>query len=100
MSFSIGLTKTLFDIPISKILKLSIIVEKSSTIWPDEYIFLEVDSEYLKLVIEPILSADKSVEYSKLIKIKYLKEQVIQLSGVNNTIFKEQLFKLKYGESD
>lgn len=94
ITFSRGTTQTLFEIPKNKILKLRIITENGTSIWPDEYILIDINSEYLKTVIEPVLSADKSVEYSELVKIKYLEEQVNHLKGVNKTLFKEQIFKL------
>lgn len=95
--FSKGLTQTLIEIPKNRISKLHLIAEKSTTIWPDEYILIEINSEYVKNVIEPILNADRSVEYSQLIKIKFLREQVIHLKGKNNTLFKEQIFKFFNG---
>jgi hypothetical protein len=95
--FSKGLTQSFIEIPKNKILKLQLIAEKSTTIWPDEYILIEINSEYVKNIIEPILNADKSVEYSQLIKIKFLGEQVKHLKGRNNTLFKEQLFKFFNG---
>lgn len=97
ITFSRELTQTLFEIPKNKILKLDILVEKGTSIWPDEYIFLEINSEYLQTVIEPLISVDESVEYSQLMKIKFLGEQVSHLKGINKTNFKEQLFKVIYG---
>ena len=44
------------------------------TIWPDEYIFIEINSEYLKTAIEPILTTDKSDEYSQGLELADLIE--------------------------
>lgn len=97
LSFSVGLEQLLFEIPFDKILNLRIVVEKGGPVWPDEYVILQVDSEYKKSVIDPVLAETKSVEFSQLMKIRYSNETLV-LKGVNKTSFKEQLFKFKFGK--
>jgi uncharacterized membrane protein YraQ (UPF0718 family) len=93
-------SQIIFEIPFNAILNLQILVERSYTVYPDEYIHINVNPEYFDSVIEPILSTDKSIDYFKLIKIKFLAEQVIPLIGTNQTQFKEQFFKVINGDKE
>lgn len=89
------------EIPFEKIIDLNVVTEKGNSghysVWPDQFVYLEIDTDYKTSVIDPIVLSDESVEYSQLMKIRYSNETK-RLKGVNGTIFKQQLFKWKFGK--
>jgi hypothetical protein len=86
-----------FEIPFEKITDLNVVTEKGVSVWPDEFVNLEIDSNYKKSVIDHIVLSDESDEFSQLMKIRYSNETK-KLKGANGTIFKQQLFKWKFGK--
>jgi len=98
--YSRKLGKFLFEIPKNKIKKLEVIVEPSSSpLWPNELIYIDIDTEYYESNIAPNLKQDADLDITKLAKIKSVKDGVIKLKGIKNTIFNDEIFKMKYGKT-
>jgi hypothetical protein len=98
--YSRKLGKFLFEIPKNKIKKLDIIVEPSSSpLWPNELIYIVIDNEYYESNIASNLKQDTDLNYIKLVNIKSIKDGIYKLKGTKNTIFNDEIFKMKYGKT-
>lgn len=94
LSFTKASGELIFDLPFNKINTIQLEVESNSgNIHPDEYIILKIDPEFVGTYIEPVLSKDNSLPLSEIFKIKYT-DYGQELTGINNTNIKTELFNL------
>lgn len=88
----------LFEVPQDKIIDLQIIVETDAgTVWPNEYVFIHIEREFLIDKVLPILLKIVKPEHViSFFKIKYKQETIVNLTGEKNTSFIEEIVRLKY----
>ena len=84
----------IFDLPLNRINSIQLEAESNrGSVYPSEYIILNIDPEFVSSFIEPILSKD--IAFSDIIKIKY-SDYGAELKGVNSTNIKLELFNKFY----